>query len=107
MERQPAIPSGNEDFCRFASILGPEKFLTVLNYVRPQIEDILNAWVLAVERLYEVFLEVTSRNQPDSAYERYAEATQPLGFEGVEALENITGSLMSRAGEAVLKGVKA
>ncbi len=45
------------------------------------------------ERLYEVFLEVACRNQPDSEYEKYAEATQPLGFEGVEALENITASL--------------
>lgn len=105
-------PLRNEDFCRFASILGPEKFLTVLNYIRPQIEETLDAWVLAVgfadgikrmgwdypamevaERLFEVFLEVAGRNQPAAAYEAYAEATQPLGFGASRLLRTSPGAL--------------
>ncbi len=118
-------PLRSEAFCRFASILGPEAFALVLNHFRPQIEDILNSWVLAAgfadgiksmgyevdaqdlaESLQEVFLEVVSRSESDADYERYVKATQPLGFEGVEVLEDVTGYLMERARQAVIEGVE-
>ena len=118
-----ADPLNNETFCRFASILGPEKFLVVLNHFRPQVHEVLNAQVLAVgfadaiknmgyeidpqaiaEDLYGIFLEVVCDNEPDEEYERYVEVTQPLGFGGVEALEKAVGGLMDRAREVVLKG---
>ena len=122
--RAAAEPVNSEEFCKFAAILGPERFGVVLNHFRPQIEEVLNAQVLAIgfvdavnsmgfdvdardlaEDFYDRFLEVVTKAAPAGEYEKYEQAVKGLGFDGIEALEKVVGTLSDRARKAVLEGV--
>ncbi|MDQ3620183.1 MAG: hypothetical protein M3391_08660 [Actinomycetota bacterium] len=125
--RRKMDPLKDEDFTKFAAILGSERFLRVLNHTRGHLEHTLRCWLLAVgfanaiepfssgfgpddrrrlaDSIYALLVDVVAVpgvEDSDAEYARYAEATQPLGFEGVEILEEVVGKLLDRVEEMVL-----
>ena len=122
-------PLKDEEFVRFAPVLGSERFLVLLDYTRASVDHSLRCWLLArgfveaikpltgdtgvdlvdhsgvdlVDHFFEILVNVIpAREDPKADYVKWAEATQPLGFEGVAVLEGVTAKLLDRAKEIAL-----
>ncbi len=118
-------PLKDEAFMRFAPVLGSERFLVLLDYTRASVDHSLRCWLLArgfveaikpltgdlgprtgvdlVDHFFGILVDVIpAREDPNADYVKWAEATQPLGFEGVTVLEEVTAKLLDRAREIAL-----
>ena len=56
-----------------------------------------------VDRFFEILIDVIpAREDPKADYVKWAEATQPLGFEGVTVWEEATAKLLDKARDIAL-----
>ncbi len=56
-----------------------------------------------VDRFFEILVDIIPvRENSEAEYLKWAEATQPLGFEGVTVLEEVTAGLLDRARDIAL-----
>ena len=122
--RAAAEPVNSEEFCKFAAILGPERFEVVLNHFRPQIEEVLNAQVLAigfsnavnsmgfdvdvrdlVEDFYDRFLELVTKAALRASMRSTSRRLRVSDSMASRPWRKWSGFLSDRARKAILEGV--